>query len=89
MDEGFKFQPRRALPDELPHLLNGQLPGQHDPLHPLLPPKGGGLGVEGIGLGAQVQGHMGRQLPGHADHPRVVDDQGVRLRLRRLLQQLG
>ena len=89
MDESLKFQLRRALPDQFRHLIDGQFPGQHNPLHPLLLPKGGGLGVKGIGLGAQMQGHMGYQPPGHADDPWVVDDQGVRLGFRRLLQQLG
>ena len=84
MNEGLDFHILRQLPPHFRKLPKGQLPGRHHPASAQgrIDPCGGGVGT--VGLGAYVNGHLGRGLMKDRHHPGVGDDNAVDSRVLQL-----
>ena len=86
--KGLQLQLLGGLGPDLPDLVQGQLPGQDDPLGPQVVPGPGTLVVDHAGLGGDVPLHMGGVLPGQGEHPHVGQNHRVHPQAVQVLQPL-
>ena len=77
MYEGFKLQSFGELFTHFLYLAERKLACKHDALDALLVPEKRSLAVEGVGLGAQMQGKGRSNAPCNAYDGGVVDDERI------------
>ena len=75
MDKGLQLH--RAAVGDFPHFGEGQLSGQHYPLHALFIEETGACGGVDAHLGGSVDGQLRRSFPNEPEQPRVLYQQGI------------